>query len=262
MSEAAPPLLSFRNVTIARGSRVALDSLSLSIAVGENVAIIGPNGSGKSTLIKAITRELYPLARPGSEIRILGQETWNVFDLRSLLGIVSNDLMAACTRDITGREAVLSGFFSSIGVWPHQQITPEMEDRARQALERLEIGHLADRCVSEMSSGEARRVLIARALVHDPKALVFDEPSNSLDPHAMHALRESMRKLAQSGTALILVTHHLPDIVPEIGRVILLRGGRVYRDGPKESVLTGEALSELFATDLDLVRRDGYFHVW
>src|SRR5215467_8059412 len=180
-------LLEFQNVTVMRGTKRALDSLTFSIADGEHVAILGPNGSGKSTLIKAITRECYPVQ--GSALRILGQDRWNVFDLRVLLGIVSNDLMQTCTRDITGREAVLSGFFGSIGIWPNHHVTPEMEARAEEILALLEASHLADRDVNEMSSGEARRILIGRALAHSPKALVLDEPTSSLDFHAMHELR-------------------------------------------------------------------------
>lgn len=245
-----------------RGDKVVLDDLTLEIGVGEHAAILGPNGCGKSTFIKTITRECYPLHRDGSQIAIFGRESWNVFDLRSLLGIVSNDLMTQCTRDFTGREIVVSGFFSSIGVWPHHHVTPEMLRKSDEVLELLEAPHLAARNITEMSSGEARRVLIARALVHDPRALLFDEPSNSLDVSAQHELRLVMRKLAQSGVGILLVTHHLADIIPEIDRVILMRRGKIAADGTKEQVLTAERLSELFGVDVALTRRDGYYHLW
>src|SRR5439155_22948147 len=195
-------------------------------------------------------------------LRIFGEECWNVFDLRALLGIVSNDLMQACARDISGREAVLSGFFSSIGIWPNHHVTPAMEKKTDEVLSLLEISHLADRNVDEMSSGEARRILIGRALVHDPKALVLDEPTASLDLRAMHELRAILCKLAQSGTSIIVVTHHLPDIIPEIGRVILIKKGRVLRDGAKRDVLTSGLLSELFETRVELVERAGLYQIW
>jgi iron complex transport system ATP-binding protein len=182
---------------------------SLTIGAGEHVAILGPNGCGKSTLIKTITRECYPLAQPGSSVTILGERVWNVVDLRTMLGIVSNDLMAQCTREITGFEIVLSGFFSSIGIWPNHQVTEKQRRKAADVLRFLEAAHLAEKPVDEMSSGEARRMLIGRALVHDPKALLLDEPSTSLDLFAQHELRESIRKLARAGVAILLVTHHL-----------------------------------------------------
>jgi iron complex transport system ATP-binding protein len=257
-----PALIDLRRISVARGGNPVLHDLTLRVGVGEHVAILGPNGCGKSTLIKTITRECYPLVAAGSSMRILGEEHWNIFDLRSLLGIVSGDLMALCTRDITGRDAVLSGFFSSIGVWPHQLVTAAMREKADEVLARLDVPHLADRFVSEMSSGEARRVLIARALVHDPRALLLDEPSTSLDVYAQHELRLLMRKLAQSGIGIVLVTHHLADIIPEVERVILMRQGRIVADGGKEELLTAERLTGLFGLAVDLARRDGYYHVW
>ena len=245
-----------------RGEKTVLHDISLRIRAGEHVAILGPNGCGKSTLIKTITRECYPLARAGSSLTLFGQDSWNVFDLRKLLGVVSNDLMSTCTREITGIEVVLSGFFSSIGIQTYHPVTSELMARAREVLDLLEVPHLADRFMTEMSSGEGRRILIARAMVHDPLALLLDEPSNSLDVSATLELRALMRKLAQSGIGILVVTHHLPDIIPEIDRVILLKAGRVFADGGKADLLTTERLSELFAVPVEMGRRDGYYHLW
>ncbi|HLH18949.1 MAG TPA: ATP-binding cassette domain-containing protein [Bryobacteraceae bacterium] len=257
------PLIELHNVTVQRGERIVLDGVSLSIAQGEHAAILGPNGSGKSTLIKLISRELYPrLKEEPWSLRILGQERWRLFDLRNHLGIVSHDWMQMCTRPYSGHEIVLSGFFGSVGVWPYHEVTAEMEAKARATMERLEISHLAERLTNEMSSGEARRILIARALVHDPQALVLDEPTNSLDLHATHELREILRRLAGEGIGIILVTHHLPDIIPEIGRVVLMRSGRIFCDGPKERVLHDVALSELFGVPVEVVEKGGYYHVF
>ncbi len=257
----APPLIALDNVTVLRGDRAALDSVSMRIEAGEHVCILGPNGCGKSTLIKTITRECYPVYREGSSLAIYGQETWNIFNLRLLLGIVSPDVLAGCTSDAIGRDVVLSGFFSSTRIFPHHEIRPALLERTQALLERVGAAHLANRPVAEMSSGEAKRILIARALVHDPKALLFDEPSNTLDIAAQYQLRETMRQLAREGVGILLVTHHLADIIPEIERVILLRAGRVLADGPKEKVLTAEHLSQLFGVAVTITRDDGYFHL-
>jgi iron complex transport system ATP-binding protein len=245
---------------VARDGKNVIEGITLSIHAGEQVAILGPNGSGKSTLIKTITRECYP--RAGSLLKILGRDVWNLFELRALLGIVSNDLMQTCTRPYPALEMVLSGFFGSIGIWPHQQVTAPMERKARQILELLGIPHLADRNVDEMSSGEARRVIIGRALVHDPHALVLDEPTASLDIRANHELRSTLRKLAQSGIGIVMVTHSLTDIIPEIGRVVTLNHGRVIADGPKAQVLTAPSLSALFGTPVEVLERGGYYYLW
>src|SRR5262245_43797541 len=255
-------LLEMNGVTVMRGDRPALEDITLRIDQGEHGCVLGPNGCGKSTLIKTITRECYPLAREGSSMAILGRERWDVFELRNLLGIVSPDLLAACTTNATGRDVVLSGFFSSTRIFPHHHPDTDLLRRSDAALERLGISHLADRCVMHMSSGEAKRTLIARALVHEPKTLLFDEPSNALDIAAQFQLRDTMRELAQSGLAILLVTHHVSEIIPEIERVILLRAGRVMADGSKESVLTVPNLRSVISVPVRLQKHDGYFYLY
>lgn len=256
-----PALLDFHNVTVQRGERTVLDGLTLTLSEGEHVAVLGPNGSGKSTLIKLIARELFPRQKAEPwHARILGRERWNLFDLRNQLGLVSNDWMAMCTRDYTGHEIVLSGFFGSVGVWPNHIVTPDMERRTAQVLDLLEIAHLGGRKTIEMSSGEARRILIGRALVHQPRALILDEPTNSLDLHAALGLRDILRKLTRAGISLLLVTHHLPDIIPEIDRVVSIREGRIVCDAPKLEALTSERLSDLFHAPVEIIERSGYYH--
>ena len=257
-----PALLDLRNLRVMRGPKIALDDFSLRIGADEHVAILGPNGCGKSTLIKTITRECYPVVRDNSSMAILGQQMWDVFKLRSALGIVSNDLMVSRTSDACGRDVVLSGFFSSTAIYSNHTVNPAQRALADAALAQLNISHLADRRVCEMSSGEARRVLIARALVHKPRALLFDEPCNSLDLAAQQNLRRTMSSLANSGTAIILVTHELADIVPQIQRVVLMSQGRVVADGPKEEILRVERLRELFGVSVELARRNGHYHFW
>jgi len=255
-------LVDLKNVRVIRGDNVALDNFTLRIDAGEHVAILGPNGCGKSTLIKTITRECYPVIRNNSSIAIMGRTRWNIFELRSILGIVSNDLMEDVTGETSGRDVVLSGFFSSTRIFDHQTVEPEQRKQADAVLARLGVPHLADRPVAEMSSGEAKRILIARALVHNPQTLLFDEPSNSLDVFAQHELRETMRRLAQSGIGIVLVTHHLSDVIPEIGRVVLMRQGQIEADGPKEELLQPDIISRVFGIRVDITRRDGYFHLW
>lgn len=239
-----------------------LDRLSLRIDAGEHVALLGPNGCGKSTLIKTITRDCYPLHDPDAVCHIMGKSLWNIFELRSYIGVVSADVMSANHRAITGRELVLSGFFGSVGIWPNHHVSPEMRHTAAAAMQRMDALHLADRGINEISSGEARRLLIARALIHHPQTLLLDEPTTSLDLTALKEVQGHLRALAQSGVGIILVTHHLDDIIPEIDRVILLREGKIYRDGPKAEVLTPAALSEMFRVNVRVEERNGFYHAW
>jgi iron complex transport system ATP-binding protein len=261
-AERHAPLLEFEQLTVYRDATKVLDRFSLAIPAGQNVAILGPNGSGKSTLIKLVTRELYPVVTPDASLRVLGRDRWVLSELREHIGIVSNDLMTTCTRDITGRELVLSAFFGSVGLWPHHVVTPELEAKGRLALGLMEVEHLADRHVNQLSSGEARRLLVARALAHGPQALVLDEPTNSLDLRACHDFTTCLCRLAAQGTSLILVTHHLPDIVPEIDRVVVLADGKVLRDGRKADVLTNDVLTESFGVSIEVEERDGFYQAW
>jgi iron complex transport system ATP-binding protein len=262
MNSQIPALLNLQNVRVMRGQRIVLDDFTLVISAEERVAILGPNGCGKSTLVKTITRECYPVIRAGSSMTIFGQEPWNVSELRPVLGVVSNDLLAAVTGEATGLDVVLSGFFSSIAIYSNHMVTTEQTDLAYATLEQLQVPHLADRPVSEMSSGEAKRIVIARALVHRPKALLFDEPSNSLDVLARHSLRQTMSLLANSGIGIVMVTHDLSDIVPEIERVLLMRNGRIVGDGRKEEMLNAERLGELFGIRAEVTKLDGFYHLW
>lgn len=251
--------IELRNVSVLRGGRKILNEIDLKIGADENVALIGPNGSGKSTFIKLITGKIYPsYTADNSECRLFGRTQWNIGDLRSMLGIVTNELQYDFHNDITGREAVLSGFFSSIGLFNNHTVTPEMEKKAGDMIAFLEVSALADKKIETMSSGEARRFLIARALVNSPKVLVLDEPSNSLDIASSAKLHAVMRRISAAGTKIVLVTHLASDIIPEINRFIFFKDGGIFADGARKDVFTAEKLSALFDMDVTLTEKDGF----
>jgi iron complex transport system ATP-binding protein len=251
-----------QHVDVARGDAIVLHDIALEIAMGEHVAILGPNGCGKSTLIKTITRECYPMVREGMHCTLLGRGRWDLSQLRSQLGVVSADLPGERTPVTSGRDAVIAGFFGASGIWPNHTVTAEMEERADTALASLHGAHLGAKLVGQMSAGEQRRVMIARAMVHRPAMLLLDEPSNALDLTAQRELREALRAVAQAGTGIIMVTHHLADILPEIDRVILMREGRIIADGTRSELLTASMLKMLFGVELTLTERDGFVHGW
>src|SRR5690606_17137673 len=197
------PLLDLVNVTVRLGSHTALDRITLRIGQDEHVAILGANGSGKTTLLRLLLREVYPLPTADASMRVMGRELWNVAEMRASFGIVNQELVQQCRRHrLAVLDTVVSGFFASVGLWPNHLVTDDMRARAAAALERVGAGALRDRRVHELSSGEARRVLIARALVHHPRTLVLDEPTNSLDPVAMRELRAQLEALMTEGVRL------------------------------------------------------------
>jgi iron complex transport system ATP-binding protein len=267
-----------RNVNVALGDRTVLHDINLTIQTGEHVAILGANGCGKSTLIRTMNCELYPLipeaGLPRPEIAIFGRSRWDLTQLRLHFGIVSDtqpglyatsrapDTAGSSSARNTGLDAVLAGFFAASTLWPNLVVTEEMRLRAAEALERIHATHLAGQLTGEMSAGEKRRILIARALVHRPQQLLLDEPSNALDLAAQRDLRESLRSLVREGTGLILVTHHLGDILPEIERVILMQKGRIVADGSRKELLTAPVLSNLLGTKVHIGEQDGWLHSW
>lgn len=266
MPSSQTPILELNNATVRRQQTDILDRITVTLPAGENTAIIGPNGSGKSTLIRVLMHDIYPLKNDDGTppVKMFGKERWNIEQLRSKLSIVSSHLQTSFLSNtrrgrISGREAVLSGFFSSLRLFPHFTLTQEMEEKASEALEKMDVAHLAGKMLSVMSTGELRRILIARALVTSPEVLILDEPTTALDLVARHTFMQQIGAIVRGGTTLILITHQLEEVIPEISRTILLKEGRIAYDGSTESALTSEKLSELFGCRISVTRKNGFY---
>jgi iron complex transport system ATP-binding protein len=261
------PIIELRNATFIRGRTRVFENLTLSVARGQHTAVLGPNGAGKSSLIRMLTLEDRPRANSDvPALRLFGRSSWDLSELRSRLGVVTGDLdagfgLGTSGGRVCGLDVALSGLLGSHGVFSHHDVTNGMRARAAEALARVGASHLAARPLNELSAGERRRTLIARALINTPEALVLDEPTAGLDPVARHRFMESVRRLAQEGTTLIVVTHHIDEIIPEIGRVVLLRAGQVVFDGPTDAALTAERLGEVFGGPVVVQYTGGYYHI-
>jgi iron complex transport system ATP-binding protein len=267
------PVLQLTDATVVKNGVRILDGLTLTIRSGEHTAIVGPNGAGKSTLINVLTEQDHALAPEGGDdpdprvppVQIFGDARWNVFELRSRLGIITSDLHQRFVHgnsagSISGERAVLSGFFATQGFVDDKMVTDAMREKAADALERMEAAHLVGKVLDEMSTGEARRVLIARALVTEPLALILDEPTTGLDVVARHRFLKLVSRIARGGTTIVLVTHHVEEIIPEIEHVILLKSGRIACAGPKRSVLTPAQLSAVYGAAIGLQEVEGYYY--
>lgn len=261
------PLLELTDATVVKGDTRALDRVSITIHEGAHTAILGPNGAGKTTLLNLLTFEDRPLAPLGAPpaVRVLGRDVWHVFELRQQIGIVSSNLHGRfvaghSSGTITGEDAVVSGFFATQGVLLYVSVTDAMRDAARAALARVGADHLAGKTLDEMSTGEARRVLIARALVQRPRVLVLDEPTTGLDVVARHRFLETVRAVSREGTTIVLITHHVEEIIPEIEQVVLLDHGRVVDQGLKADMLRSERLSSLFGAVVSVTHEHGYYY--
>jgi iron complex transport system ATP-binding protein len=255
-------MIEFHNVTAFQQQTRVLEGFSLHIGEGEKVAILGPNGAGKSTLLKLITRELYPLDRDGSHLKLFGNSRVNLWDLRSRLGFVSQDLQDDYTPYTPALQVVVSGFFGAIGAHGHQQPNEEQLSKAGELLAAVEMAGHEQSLFQRLSTGQKRRLLLARALVHEPRAMILDEPANGLDMGASLGMLKLLRRFCGQGRAMIITTHHIDEIIPEIERVVLLQHGRIVADGPKAEVLTGANLSALYGTELRITKQDGWYRCW
>jgi iron complex transport system ATP-binding protein len=260
-------ILDMQHIFVARGENVVLHDVSLKLHAGEHLAILGPNGCGKSTLLKAATSEIYPIAKPETKVRIFGRERWDLTQLKRRMGVVSAELPGRATLATKGFDAILTGFFSSSTLWPNLAVTPAMRQHAEEIVTLVGAEALREKPVGEMSAGQQRRVMIGRAIAGttvegDAKMLLLDEPSNALDLAAQRDLREMLRRLAQRGVAIVLITHHIADILPEMKRVVMMREGRIVADGAKDALLTEQRLSALFGGEIRVDQRDGWTHAW
>ncbi|GBR75657.1 molybdenum ABC transporter ATP-binding protein [Candidatus Termititenax persephonae] len=256
-----PPFLQLRQASVVRGGQAILKNLSLAIGLGEQVAIIGPNGAGKSTLLKMLSGDIYPLHRAQPAIRLFGQARWDLFSLRSRLAVISPALLEQQQRqpDCPGLHLILSGLFGSIGLRANQQISSAQKKQARQIAQELGLSKLLAQTVGSLSSGELRRFLIGRALINNPQIIVLDEPTVSLDIKARTQFLQNIRHLARNGRSIIMVTHLLEEIIPEITRVIILQNGRILADGEKDQILRSSLLSKTFHLPLRVEKNNGYY---
>ena len=252
-------IIDLQNITVFQGRNKILDNFSLTIDESQSTVILGPNGSGKTTILKLLNRELYIVEDKKSSLKIFEKDRWNVDDLRSNLGVVSQHLQHGYSNSALGLYVVLSGFYSSDGIWQHQKFDEKKLNRAKEVMELLSISELQDREFSTMSSGEQRKFLLARSLVNDPAVLVFDEPTSGLDMSTCFQYLEIIRELIGMGKKVILVTHHIHEIPPEVTRVILLKEGKVVEDGDKDKVLNDASLTNLFDWPIKVIKENGYY---
>ena len=252
-------IIDLQNITVFQGRNKVLDNFSLTIDESQSTVILGPNGSGKTTLLKLLNRELYIVEDPKSSLKIFEKDKWNVDDLRSNLGVVSQHLQHGYSESAIGLYVVLSGFYSSDGIWQHQKFEDEKLNRAQEVMDLLSISDLQDRPFSSMSTGEQRKFLLARSLVNDPAVLVFDEPTSGLDMSTCFQYLEIIRELISMGKKVVLVTHHVHEIPPEVTRVILLKEGKIIDDGNKDEILTNANLTNLFDWPIKVTKENGYY---
>lgn len=254
-------LLRLHDAKVKMDGRVILDVDDFVINQGERIVVLGPNGSGKSTLVKLLTKEIEPVWRETPPVLFMGQPDPSEETLIETVGLVSTDVQERMMVHRAVFDIVLGGFFGSVGVPFHIGASDEQVEQARKAIREIGIPSLSERDMLTLSTGQARRALIARALINGPALLIFDEPTSGLDPEGAWNMRQSLSALAKAGHTILVITHNVSDIMPEFDRVVMLQDAHIVADGPKEEVLTTQKLRHLFGVPITLVETDGRYHL-
>ncbi|MBK1833055.1 ABC transporter ATP-binding protein [Roseibacillus ishigakijimensis] len=255
------PFLTIARATVWQGSTAALRELDLTLSLGESVAILGPNGAGKSTLLKLLAGQLRPAYHPETRCELFGKRLWDLDTLRERIGLVMPEEVNRFHPAEEAFDVVLSSLQGAYGITRQMRFSDADRRATREVIERVGVGPLAGKPFGQLSSGEQRRFLIARALVHQPEVIVLDEPSTALDFAAAVTLGQTLRQLLREGQTLVWVTHHPSEIPPEVQRVILLQAGRVFADGTPREELTSARLSELYGLPLSVDWHRGWCEV-
>ena len=255
--------IELKNVSVVRDGSVILDDIDVTIGNKENVAIIGPNGSGKTTLMKLLRGDILPYynERKRTTFRLFGQDRWDLFELRSRIGIVSMDLQSKFDGSSKVSEIVMSGSFSSMDVYRNHVITDRMRKKAEELMGFMNIKDISERGSEKISLGEMRRTLIARSLMNGPEMLVLDEPMTGLDVNVRTRFRKMFDNLISNGVSIVMITHELEDIPKDVTRVIMIKNGKIFADGPKEKILVSEKVSELYDIRLNVTEHSGSYHM-
>jgi len=257
-------IIDFENIHINyEVGQPVLENINLKINTDEHWAILGANGSGKSTLIKLISNDLHPNTGYPFRKKLFGEDRWSLFEIRKRLGIITNDLhnhFGIHGKFETAYEVVLSGYYSSIGIYKYHDFTKEQHEKVLEVLEFLEILEIKDKKVHQMSTGQLRRCIIGRALIHDPKALILDEPTVGLDIKAQDSFIKFIQKLSRK-TTIILVTHHIEEIFHEITHVALMHNKTIFKQGKKNEILNSKNLSKIFDINIDLQKENNRYYI-
>jgi molybdate transport system ATP-binding protein len=237
-------LISIQNASVYLGNAAILHSIDWEMQRDQNWAILGQNGAGKSTLLKLIFGEIHPVY--GSRVCRCGDENLlDIWEIKKRIGYISSEFQANYDSTVTGREIILSGFFGSIGLY--EQPTDEQQEKAQRLIEQFKLGDLRERRLSTMSYGQSRKFLIARALVHNPELLILDEACNGLDIPSRKELLALIENLVRTTPMrIIMVTHHMEELIPCISHVLLLKNGSIANSGLRDHVLHPERLHAIF----------------
>jgi iron complex transport system ATP-binding protein len=251
----ASPVIEIDGVSVIHGTRATVDNVSITVQPHDRWAILGPNGCGKTTLLRVMSLYLHPSK---GVVRIDGQalSTFDIRPVRPRLAYVSASLAAELRPALTALEIVMSAKNGALEVWWHEYDDADQQ-KARECLMRMGVAQHADTPLGALSSGEQQRVLLSRALMTDPIAILLDEPSARLDLGGREQLVRILDEFSSDNQTLpsVVVTHHVDEIPASTTHCALMRDGVLIASGPLNETLTSENLTATFGMNLVVERR-------
>tara|TARA_Y100001968_G_scaffold202155_1_gene185639 strand:- start:2097 stop:2894 length:798 start_codon:yes stop_codon:yes gene_type:complete len=252
--------LELDNIELIRESKKLFNCLSLKFKYNENVVLIGPNGSGKSSIIDLIIRNIYPIHKNNSSLKIFGREKINIWEIRKKLSYLNTDLQSRIYPSSTVLEVILSGINGKTRVI-ESEISSEAEKKANDSLKILDLEKYSMSLFGNLSDGLKRRVLLARAIINKPKILILDEPCIYLDFKSKYIILDYLSKIIRTGTSVLIVTHSIENIIPEIDKVVIINEGLVVKQGTVSECIESQILSDVFNMQVQVKRIRGKLYL-
>ena len=250
---------SFKNISVYLDQKKILSNINLNIKHGENILILGPNGSGKSTFLKLLNRSIYPITKKDSSLKLFNKENINIWDLRKRIGFLFKEMEGRVNHGVKLYDLITSGFSGTFNS-RYSKLLSEIEKvKVDNLINEWELNNIVNNEFHSLSDGEKRRALLARALVYEPDILVLDEPFCNLDIKSTFILNKNLNRLIEHSINILYVTHNLESILPKTNRVILIKEGKIIKEGNPNEIINSKIISDLFKISIKVVKQDGYW---
>ena len=250
---------SFKNISVYLDQKKILSNININLNYGENILILGPNGSGKSTFLKLLNRSIYPIAKKDSSLKLFNKENINIWDVRKRIGFLFKEMEGRVNHGVKLYDVITSGFSGTFNSKYYKLFSEIEKVKVDNLINEWELNNIVNNEFHSLSDGEKRRALLARALVYEPDILVLDEPFCNLDIKSTFILNQNLNRLIEHSINIIYVTHSLESILPKTNRVILIKEGKIIKEGNPNEIINSKIISDLFKISINVVKQDGYW---
>jgi len=252
--------LDAKNTTAYKQDYKVIKNLSIKLFDNERIIILGPNGSGKSSIIDLINRNIYPIVKEDSYLRIFNEELIDIWDVRKYISTVNNEIKFRINKDLKVEDVLLSGLYGRFC----KINNPKKEDliKVRELIEKMFLNDIANKKFGHLSDGEKQISIIARAIINNPKVLILDEPSVNIDLKSRIFLIKKIKNLSQLGISILCITHDISLITKDYNRIIFLKNRKIIRDGKPSELMNSENINQLFDINIKLIENSESWDVY